>query len=264
MDVSKKFSFVHISKCAGAAFVKELGQLVERRYPTAPTGAEYSVRWQKANYHSDYNLISLRSPRHHVWSLFTQCKYGSNGGKKLRGTSFPNTGSKPVHDLQDFGNWLEHFTKGGEYKHTRDDYGCYHPTNIQSRWFVSEETHPQHIKKTNGREYVSFEPDLDAVTDAYWKEDYVALADFYHESKCLLLTRLRPPGGPGWKYLRNECRCPPSSPSRKKKVQHHEKGHRSVLRDLPSDVLSKIGALTAVDAGLYRMALRQFLTEVAW
>jgi len=48
------------------------------------------------------------------------------------------------------------------------------------------------------------------------------------------------------------------------RVQHHAGTHRKSLRDLPTETLAKVEALTRVDVALYRMALMRFLKEIRW
>jgi hypothetical protein len=45
---------------------------------------------------------------------------------------------------------------------------------------------------------------------------------------------------------------------------HHDNGHRSSMLNLPVDILESVDALTRVDQAVYKVALRQFLREMAW
>jgi hypothetical protein len=133
----RNFSFFHISKASGASWVRELNNVLlvvvdnddelqeassfnnssssssSLLFPQSEQGAEFSVVYQNS-LHGDfdflsYHLTSLRSPRHHVWSLFRFCKYGEWGVETTKGMDFPRTGTTPAADLEDFRTWLYHF-----------------------------------------------------------------------------------------------------------------------------------------------------------
>ena len=95
LDPTKKFSFVHIAKCAGATWIRLLNTVLKLvTCPKAEIGDEFSVFFQKNVYckEADYTLISLRSPRHHVWSQFIMCKYSPWGPNITKGcTEFAPT-----------------------------------------------------------------------------------------------------------------------------------------------------------------------------
>ena len=58
------FVFVHIAKCAGASWIRELNNLFTRNlFPRRETGFEYSVAWSQREHPSNYTLTSIRSPR---------------------------------------------------------------------------------------------------------------------------------------------------------------------------------------------------------
>ncbi len=88
LDPSDKFSFVHISKCAGSTWIRLFKTVLRLNIcPEKEDGVEHSVSYQQQYTckDADYTLISLRSPRHHVWSQFTMCKY-TRWGKSKRVT----------------------------------------------------------------------------------------------------------------------------------------------------------------------------------
>lgn len=123
-----KISFVHISKNGGSSWIRELLKLkpAPERYPTSldamsegftkiglypikENGPEHGIPFQdNLLQHAKpyYRFISLRSPRHHVWSMFSFCYY-SNWGKKVSKPAFPR--GNPNNDLIDFERWLDHF-----------------------------------------------------------------------------------------------------------------------------------------------------------
>jgi hypothetical protein len=74
LQMDRVFSYVHISKTGGASWITELLSLLPTHnvFPQAPTGAEHSVSFQNSLDPFDFlshHLVSLRSPRSHVWSL---------------------------------------------------------------------------------------------------------------------------------------------------------------------------------------------------
>lgn len=123
--------------------------------------------------------------------------------------------------------------------------------------------------------------------------DWVAVQEFYRESKCLLCYRLAAsnttqalPDNVGrihdaelQHYLDTECRChdkkttidaeettfkQPTGKSADLVVQHHSEGKRTTMLDLPEHVLAKVATLTGSDTYLYSKAMGDFLREVVW
>lgn len=296
LNSSRLFSFVHISKCAGSAWIQELQTYLsfDRVFPKALAGAEFSVHEQENlvskilskgdQDEPHYKLISLKSPRHHVWSMFTECKYDKWGKKVTNGTSFPRSGSDEQHDEKDFNAWLDHFLiRTSLNDHTLetlsfpttdiDDYNCYHPANFQSRALTSIITKPHHVEFAQGNHEPIFEPNVSLALETYWNHDWVGLADFFHESKCLLLHRLTPNGNSmTWlsiqEYLNSTCRCDDTSNQSilapDAKVIHHQEGHRASLLNLNLDIRSKVDGLTRTDVHVYKVALLEFLREIVW
>ena len=263
LDPAEKFSFVHISKCAGSTWIRLFIDLLKLNVcPEEEAGKEHSVAYQK-NYackDADYTLTSLRSPRHHVWSQFTMCKY-SDWGKRTtaKKTSFPRTGDGYKDDEVDFDSWLGHFTRGNQSTY----YKCYHPANFQSRALTSER---RYIGSGRG----GFNPNVTLAMDTYNNLDFVALVEFTHESQCMLYHRLgKTAPAAAISYLSNSCHCQEEGQNTDNRngmihVVHHNKGKRSTLRDLPLATLSKVEYLTSADVQIYTAALRNFIGEMAW
>jgi len=275
MDSNEKFSFVHIPKVAGTSLIATLKLMFpeDKFFPQEDCGAEYSVYNQKVFFEGKYQLTSLRSPRHHVWSQFTECKYDEWGINITRGTGFPRTGEEPENDIADFEQWLNHFhfwTGNDGWNQGRDDYDCYHPANLQSRYFSMQvgETYEEKARSDTHHiphEWQPFEPYRKVTFDTYWEEDWVAIKEFYHESQCLLFYRLTDTPEAN-EYVEQYCMCPkPQGGHEKEKhITHFSKGKRTTLRDLPAEVLTKVGVLTKVDEELFKVALGQFMKEIAW
>lgn len=148
-------------------------------------------------------------------------------------------------------------------------FGCYHPANYQSRALTTNYREPHGVFEAE-----NMEPDLDLVLKQYWSFDWVALTEFFHESKCLLYFRILGKDrihkasidhdlirG----YLEKSCRCSSSNMKHDDiHFTHNNTERRSSLLNLPSSMLHKIDALTQADTALYKTALKQFLKEIVW
>jgi hypothetical protein len=278
LDMNQRFSFIHISKTGGTSWIREFKTLLKDFFPQEDQGVEYSVAYQNSLDPFDflsYHLISLRSPRLHSWSLFTECKYDVWGKTMTNGTDFPRSGTTPKDDVHDFRIWLNHFlgddasTSTRQPRRTSDCFGCYYAANYQTNALTSTVHKPGHKNDT----MAALEPDIGRSVQVYESMDWVALTDFFHESKCLFYHRLEPKTAPIDAYLRDMCRCgiqSSSGSSSKEGVKqdvhatHHDNGHRSSILDLPIDILESIDALTRVDQQLYTVALQRFVQEIVW
>jgi hypothetical protein len=186
------------------------------------------------------------------------------------GTEFPRSGSTPADDVRDFRIWLNHFLNNAHTKPTRTGgcYGCYYASNFQTNYLTSTAVRPGHRNDTKA----VLEPDIGQSIQVYESMDWVALSDFFHESKCLFYHRLDPKTAQINAYLREVCRCGQSTSSTSSSKQevkdvhatHHAGGHRSSMLDLPTDILHAVDALTRVDQQLYKVALKRFVQEIVW
>lgn len=260
LNGSGKFSFVHVSKCGGASWIRLLKDHSFNLYPQKEMGPEHSVWYQNnvACKDANHHLISLRSPRHHVWSLFSECKYDTWGKAATSNTQFPRSGNSPESDEVDFDMWLNHFSVAGN---STDFYGCYHPANYQSRALTSQSWNP-HGLDADGH----FEPNETLARNTLLSFDFIALVEFFHESRCLFYYRLgldAPVSAA--EYLEKQCQCDTiSSGLSDVHVKHHDLGRRSVLNTLQPVTLEKIMDLTRMDTKIYIMALRGFMADIAW
>ena len=268
LDSTKKFSFVHISKAAGSTWIRTLLNLPLNTCPDVEAGKEYPVWYQdnKKCPGSDYHMLSLRSPRHHVWSLFTECKYDDWGLRVTKGLKFPRSGSNATSDEMDFDKWLDHFLPM-DHEH-QENYKCYHPANFQTRYLESKVS-GAHGVLNRPNDTTRFEGNFTRASSTYWDQDFVAVVELHHESMCLLYHRLGPNAPEkARQYLNAQCVCPkPMTMDANLKevhVVHHANGHRKELRSSPKQTLQKIEMLTVVDKKLYLLALRQILVEIAW
>lgn len=257
----RKFSYVHISKCAGNTWIRIMGDLGLDMYPTRGAGQEHTVSYQDELVpDADYRMTTLRSPRHHVHSMFMMCKCSAWGRGASKDT-FPRSAGcdSASGNERDFRSWLDHFLPLGSKR--RDYYNCYHPANYQSRAFT------MHAIKVHGVGNGIYKPDLARARDVYDGMDFVGLAEFVHESRCLFYYRLgcrAPPRARS--YIAERCRCANARADDEDAVHvtHYDAKRRPVLRDLDATILSRLGALTTVDSAFYGMALREFMVEMAW
>ncbi len=271
LDPTKKFSFVHIAKCAGATWLRLLNTVLKLvTCPKAEIGDEFSVFFQKNVYckDADYTLISLRSPRHHVWSQFIMCKYSPWGPNITKGrTEFPRSGNEYEDDEVDFDSWLSHFISKGN--KTDDDLNCYHPLSMQTR-ALSSRAHKPFIPYVKGGG-AELSPNITLAMNTYKDLDFVALVEFVHESECMLYYRLGNKAPPvALSYLSQSCHCEKQQVGHKESgngtvhVQHHNMGKRKSLRDLPPATLSKVANFISADSVIYVKALNFFMDEMAW
>lgn len=292
-----KFSYVHISKNAGVSWIQELRKLKQTPrglpgyyvkgiklfpktglYPYAVSGAEHGVLLQDEllNEHRPFfRLLTLRSPRHEIWSMFSHCYYSEWGKKATKDDEHFPRSHADENDLIDFELWLDEFLDDSK-EHLLGPNGrgyslaCYHPQNFQSRFLTSSQFEP---RRPRPWEIV---PDSQKVEQNYWSFDWVALTSFFHESKCLLYYRLDTTNSSAnvsqmvSDYLDQTCHCdvPANTEGAHSKMDinafHSSKGKRATLLDLPPSILRKMDIVSQVDLAFFQTALQQFLNEIVW
>jgi len=146
----------------------------------------------------------------------------------------------------------------------QDVYSCYHPANFQSRHLTQKQANVHGVKSLPEKN--KFEPNTTIAINTYWKQDFVPLVEFFHESQCILYFRLGNNAPHKAKsYLDDTCHCPqPVDTHTDEHVTHHKKGHRSSLNSLPQKSLAIIANLTLIDSMVYTLTLGQFMQEIAW
>ena len=284
-DADRYFSFVHVSKCAGASLIKDFKGLFPKFFPSRLAGYEASLVFQRRDTIEKFDLqrkeppimiSSTKSPRHHVFSLFMECRY-SDWGVKVTSPLFPRNDTDQV----DFDKWLSFFvdndTNNNNINNTRlrprgkaeikTDLGrCYQPPNVQSRYLVEDSTLMTQMLNHGA------EPNITLALEQYASLDFVVISEFFRESQCLLYFRVvagttdQAKAAPFQEFVEQRCRCPVPEflVDEETHVTHHNGTRRKVLRDLPATILTKIEALTRVDVQLYRTALLQFMNEIHW
>ena len=78
LQMNRFYSFVHISKAAGSSWIKEIRPILpvlrkknQPIFPRNTAGQEYGKLWHDKMWPDRYQLVSIRSPRHHMFSMFT-------------------------------------------------------------------------------------------------------------------------------------------------------------------------------------------------
>lgn len=138
-----RFSFIHISKSGGASWIDELNKMkLGEVFPYKHTGKEWYLYYQKRKEQkldqslATHHLTSLRSPRHHMWSMWAECRWDTWGVHTTKNTTFPRSGTNTTEDVRDFTKWVDHYVNddfqliNGTYKSHYG--GCYHPAYVQN------------------------------------------------------------------------------------------------------------------------------------
>ena len=268
---NRRFSFLHISKSGGASWILELRKLnLGSLFPTLEAGPEHGLLYHNrasgAFHHLYHHLTSLRSPRHHTWSLWAECRFNGWAKELTNGTDFPNTGATPEEDVRDFGVWINHFVSSGPNgarlnTKVMDYYNCYHPANYQTRAFISGDWNPH---GPMGEDQLI--PNVELANQTAFYFDFLAITEFFHESKCLLFYRVRPRTTEMEAYLDQTCHCQKEIASNWTDINypHYQGRRRHTMLDLDARLLDKIAALTTTDTIIYRTALHQFMVEMSW
>ena len=195
--------------------------------------------------------LFLRHPWRHVLSQFLECKYDDWGRKTTAGTSFPR-GDEEV-PVDGFDKWATHFlvAREGELRDGShmDDYSCYNPYNMQSRFLApAAKTDRIHIRYKG-----SSRPSLTQARERLRQMDFLGITDFYQASLCLFqffTTGAMP----------EHCGCDSSDGPDTHHVHHKVPDHS--LEDLPRETVRKLRDLVEVDAILYSHALKKFKAQV--
>jgi len=252
------FSFVHISKVGGATFIDwahgPTGKLLfPQFYPSKTSGIEHGLLYDVAQRPAAQRLVLLRSPRAHLLSMFKECRYSSWGSSLLKKNwSVVPHHSTHQHDFEQWIGYYQHPTAGG-----REWMGCYEPWNYQARAMTSKQNRPHNVLERGG-DYV---PSLDAAMASYVQADWVGLTDFFNESLCLLLSRLR--SEVAEKQLSQSCRCDHAAtvPFLDVPIIRHGKVSSSNVSISPV-LAAQMDRLTMVDNALFSVALRGFFGEI--
>jgi hypothetical protein len=269
LDVQPKslISHVHIPKTAGISIQRELAKV----FPGANIASweeyysEFPRQWPAGQV-----VTMLRNPRAHVFSQFLECKYDEWGRMVTNFTAFPRTTS----DELDFNVWLNTFSLNsisGE----ADDYGCYNPLNMQTRYLANERS--EELRKDPKQRPFRHKHPVFPAHHAFGHHDvlpspekalinlvsssWFGITELFHESLCLL--QYQASNGKESDFL-TACEC--------KIDAHHESGisesHESHnvpehdVNALSTSTKDTIDKLTGRDAFFYSHALGIFILRI--
>lgn len=236
LDADAPAYFVHISKCAGTSFKKEVGDILhgfineysEHCYPTAKQKHPEVKIW----------ISMFRSPRQHVVSQYLECRYDDWGKEVTSGTAFPRDGAVD----RDFASWIEHF-KTSE---VSDDFNCYQPWNMQVRAMTCDgfDAHHTYLHESAKR--------LEAAKRVVLAMQHVGLTELYHESLCLLQYKVEG-------KLPASCECGGPAPEHSHE-SHHVPPHDNMT--ITASSMASVDNMTELDKELYIVVADRVLQEI--
>jgi len=247
---------MHIPKVAGSSIIMEVKSsgAIPHFYPDSPAGQEHCLQWDREQRPGWDSFTFLRSPRAHVWSQYTECRYDEWGRRTTEGTGFPRSGTT----LQGFTIWVQHFAASPR---TRENFGCYQPQNMQARHIVGS------APSNRCHNVLEHDPSLDqAMLYVQTQLKFVGSVDFYHESNCLMYSLI---SGARAKRRFRELSCACSADGRTALNEpvglihrtHHSQGHRDNY-DFEPSLLAKVDALTVIDRQVYAFGLQKFMCQM--
>ena len=109
-------------------------------------------------------------------------------------------------------------------------------------------------------------PDVRSANQTAFYFDWMAVTEFFHESKCLMYYRIQPRTAAMQAYLDDTCHCKQKAKAEVKDVNvvHYDGRRRHTMLDLDEKLLRKIAAATTTDAVVFPSVLTQFMQEIAW
>ena len=125
---NRNFSFLHISKCSGASFIKwaidpsntrSNGKATFPRFsPKQAQGSEYGNVYdaKRGKRVPNVRMTMLRSPRAHVMSLFKECRFDEWGKQQIKRMTAQGKLAVPHNGthLEDFTRWIDYFLAGND------------------------------------------------------------------------------------------------------------------------------------------------------
>lgn len=236
-----KYEFVHIPKNAGSSFMKESPHHL-------PINNTLHGNYENDACHTNgvalnKTLVLLRSPRYHVYSQFLECKYDPYFLARTKGQKFPRGTdlSKPVEGFEE---WLKHVSAG------RDDYKCYHPRNMQTRYMSCAGS--QSLSNVG-------ESELKKALNMTKNIGFLGISDHYTISVCAFEVFVSAAGTTKC-YCANSTSSMTTKKSAQEHISHGVPNHS--IKDLTSVHLQLIDNLTTLDDKLYKTALERFWIDV--
>lgn len=251
--------YIHIPKCAGASFHRDILPLFSNLNSPGRKNDEQcfgKVLRQMPN--TKIWLTMLRSPRQHVISQHLHCKWSPLGRRLTSGTNFPRTGSFEG-DLE---QWVHHFEK----PEVRDDFGCFNPWNMQTRFLTCDAADVNCDAPAGGEGCVDVslayhnygaQPTLEVAEGFYDKISFAGIVELYNVSRCVLKYKVQQTIDPSC-----ECGGPPAPTIRRSGFdpRHGVPAYDSAT--VSATTLKVIDAMSHLDQELYRRAVDRFLSEV--
>jgi hypothetical protein len=221
----------HIPKTAGTSLRYDLNRHLG-----------LSIPHTECCFHDRPDMVQVtmfREPRAHVLSQYLECRFDSWGQRATRGSAFPRS-----HDVEtDFVSWLKHM------KTSPDNFGCYHPYNMQVRSLMSS--------CRNSHAYLELEKDTWKWVQSKISAKHLlafGITEDYTTSLCVIEYRI---SGrlPSW------CECDKRSGASITHVRHGVP-HQSVS-NLTGSTQLLIDAFVEQDQLLYATITEMYEREVA-
>lgn len=248
---------MHIPKAAGYSVIADsLSLLPQGTGFFSEEICFHDVEVMQKLYFGSGMITFVRNPREHVYSQYLECTsdpYFTDVTRQSR--AFDNVTA-----------WLQHFTKSlaNGTEPERDDLGCYHPLNMQTRYFSCryikcKGLFPLGCSRNGLITPHDFRDDYDELEKGMANFDkfmVIGLVEYYQESFCLFAEKIS--GAlPDW------CNC--SDPEARatfqpKMVTHNVPKHS--VNDLSKEDVKMIDMLTQHDTVLYSKAQARFLEEI--
>lgn len=243
LDVS--INLMHISKTAVTSFYLEM---IEKgvSFVNKSPGADEKCFTDLQLLGQDIPMASfIREPRSHVYSLYLECKYDYWGMSVTKNTNFPRDPLENVTEgnLPAFRDWLLSF------KMSQDDFGCYHPINFQTRFFVCEGRNPHH----KIGQPVKVDEMVEKRLRNIW---FLGISEYYPVSVCIFKFQMGMNVG-------EECDCSKIASQTETHVRETHGVPPHSLSLVPLDLIEMIDAYTKEDRKLYNLALDEFMKRVA-
>ena len=279
---NRPMAFTHIPKAAGASFIREMFGRVTCS-PTRWCRAEQECYARMISNWStgcrDFGVMSvvlLRGPRAHVRSQFGQCYFApwgrmvtNNHAKRHKDYAFRRTADVEA----DFDGWVRHFAElPPAAVGSRHDFDCIDPRDLQTRHLQCRRARPTFVGANHVRpdDPTGVDLALTNMADA----DFIGLADFYHQSLCMLKLRRSATA-----TLPRGCccddtaaptapRCPPAHGVSKCPTAGHAHEAHGVPTNFSNattkpETLALIDGFTRRDARLFVAALARFRRDIA-
>lgn len=237
---------MHIPKCAGYSLINDtVHSLPPGTGFLSSEVCHHDLVLLNTFYRGNGLFSLLRKPQEHVYSMFFEC-----ANTRYFETKVPND-KKPI--LENVTLWLRHFTE----KFTRDNLGCYHPLNMQTRYFTCRYSIPPVRNPTDeAHNAVSQSTNLENALRSMDATFVIGLVEHYQESLCLFI-------GSAVDTLPDWCNCEDKKAwNRMSQTRYAHGVPQHSISDLSEEDLRMVEALTKDDAALYAAAERRFITDI--